>query len=181
MDLATALGEGEGEQARDDGAIDDAVGFARAYERYRLAVYRYLRARGLGDDDALDLTAVAFERAFARRREFRPRDGGLGAWLFRIARNAAIDEHRRRRHEVELPDDVGPSITAGVADDPAERDRREVRDAVDALPADQRDAVWLRYAAGLTAREIGQVLNKSEAAAHKQLQRALVALREVLA
>lgn len=181
MDLATALEEGDRERACDDDRIEDAAAFGRAYERHKLPVYRYLRARGLVEDDALDLTAVTFERAFARRRDFRARDGGLGAWLFRIARNAAIDQQRRRRHEVELPDDVGPSVTAGVADDPAERDRREVRDAVDALPADQRDAVWLRYAAGLTAREIGQVLNKSEAAAHKQLQRALVALREVLA
>lgn len=180
MDLATALEEGDPELACDDDLIEDAAVFVRAYERHKLPVYRYLRARGLGEDDALELTAITFERVFARRRDFRPRDGGLGAWLLRIARNAAIDQQRRRRHEVQLPDDAGRSESAGVGTDPAERDRREVRDAVEALPADQRDAVWLRYAAGLTGREIGKVVGKSEAAVQKQLQRALATLREVL-
>jgi DNA-directed RNA polymerase specialized sigma24 family protein len=40
--------------------------------------------------------------------------------------------------------------------------------------------VWLRYAGGLTAREIGAVVGKSEAAVQKQIQRALGALREEL-
>lgn len=181
MDLATALDEGDREKGRVDDGIADAAAFTRAYERHRLPVYRYLRARGLGDDDALELTAVTFERAYARRRDFRPRDGGLGAWLFRIARNASIDQHRRRRPEAELPEGGDPADAAAVGADPAESDRRELHDAVRALPADQRDAIWLRYAAGLTAREIGRVFGKSEAAVQKQIQRALVALREVLA
>jgi len=180
VDLATALEEGDRERACDDDRIEDAAAFGRAYERHKLPVYRYLRARGLIEDDALDLTAVTFERAFDRRRQFRPRDGGLGGWLFRIARNAAIDQHRRRRTEVQATRGAAPDEGIDLAADPAERDRRELHDAVDALPADQRDAVWLRYAAGLTGREIGQVLGKSEAAVQKQLQRALVTLREAL-
>ena len=47
-----------------------------------------------------------------------------------------------------------------------------------ALPEAQRDAIVLRYAAGLTAHEIGSVINKSEAATQKLLTRALARLKE---
>ena len=177
MEIATAVDEADENRALDDASIREIEGFARAYERYRLPIYRYLRARGTTDEDALDLTAVTFERAFAKRHAFRSRDGGLGAWLFRIARNAAIDAYRRRPPDGFLAriDDLGLAIA-----DHAERDRRDVVDAVSTLPAIQRDAIWLRYASGLSAREIGHVLGKSEAAIQKQIQRALGALREAL-
>jgi RNA polymerase sigma-70 factor (ECF subfamily) len=178
VEITTAAdGAGEG-RVLDDAGIIDVEGFARAYEQYRLPVYRYLRARGAADDDALDLTAATFERAFAGRHAFRSRDGGLGAWLFRIARNAAIDAHRRRRAGGSLTD--GDDLGRAIAADHAERERQEIVDAVSGLPDVQRDAIWLRYAGGLSAREIGYVLGKSEGAIQKQIQRALDALREAL-
>ena len=155
--------------------IADAATFTRVYERYRLPVYRYLRARGASDADALDLTAATFERAWAARHSFTPRRGGLGAWLLRIARNAAIDAHRREaRGPQALPDDLQEGSSSG------DLDRVALVDAVARLPETQRDAVWLRFAAGLSAREIGTVLGKSEAAVQKQIQRALGALGEAL-
>ena len=53
-----------------------------------------------------------------------------------------------------------------------------LRTLVGALPELQRDAIQLRFAAGLTAREIGAVLGVTEDAAQKHLERALRALRE---
>ena len=179
MDIAVEADEPGRELPADLVDIRDPAGFEHAYERYRLSVYRYLRARAVLDEDALDLTATTFERAFAKRASFHPRDGGLGAWLFRIARNAAIDAQRRTRGDVHSapPALMDHLALAGNRDEEA---RREVVDAVAALPPDQRDMVWLRYAGGLTAREIGAVVGKSEAAVQKQIQRALGALREEL-
>ncbi len=160
-----------------DTAIADVQTFTRAYEHYRLPVYRYLRAHGATDADALDLTAVTFERAWAARHSFRPRGGGLAAWLFRIARNASIDAHRQHgRGAHATPEEVELAASAGEL----EPDHVALRDAVARLPEPQRDAVWLRFAAGFTAREIGMVLGKSEAAVQKQIQRALDALGEAL-
>jgi RNA polymerase sigma-70 factor (ECF subfamily) len=179
VDIAVEMDEPGRELSADLLDIRDPAGFEKAYERYRLPVYRYLRARVIHDEDALDLTATTFERAFAKRASFHPRGGGLGAWLFRIARNAAIDAQRRTRREVlgAAPAVMDHQAMAGDRDAEA---RREVVDAVAALPPDQRDMVWLRYAGGLTAREIGTVVGKSEAAVQKQIQRALGALREGL-
>lgn len=152
--------------------------FGLVYEQHRLSVYRYLRGRTRSDDDALDLTAVTFERAYRSLGKFSARDGGIHAWLLRIARNAAIDAHRRRRST----DDLGVA-DARLRQMAVDSDRRaqehvEILDLVSRLPADQRDALLLRYAGGLTAREIGAVIGKREAAVQKHIERALSALRE---
>jgi len=75
------------------------------------------------------------------------------------------------------------SVTSAVSPDPADlivRDEadRLLAERVRRLPAAQREAIVLRFAGALTAREIGQVLGRSEAAAHKLVNRALTALRE---
>src|SRR4051794_2990949 len=70
----------------------DPDAFWLLYERHRPAVYRYLRARTTQDEDAADLTATTFERAFVSIGRYRPREADrFRAWLFRIARNAAVD------------------------------------------------------------------------------------------
>ena len=85
------------ELARERPDATDAEPFETLYLRHRTAVYRYARARSASDDDAADLTALTFERAFIAYGRYREAGGGVLAWLFRIARNAAIDEARHRR------------------------------------------------------------------------------------
>ena len=154
--------------------------FAPMYAAHRLSVYRYLRAKTSNDEEALDLTAVTFERAFAHHRRFRRRDGGVHAWLLRIARNAAIDATRRRRPTIDIASaDVHLGRRAVEVDRLAQQST-EVLDLVARLPDDQRDALLLRYAGGLTSREIGIVIGKRESAVQKQIERGLAALREAI-
>jgi len=156
----------------------DASTFGLVYQEHRLSVYRYLRARTSTDAEALDLAADTFERAFANLDRFRARDGGVRAWLLRIARNAAIDAHRRRRQTVDITAARAQSDRIAVEADRLERERVEILDLVGRLPRNQGDALLLRYASGLTAREIGVVIGKREGAVQKQIERALAALRE---
>lgn len=161
-------------------AAHDPDAFGALYERHRLAVYRYLRTRTSTEDDAIDLTSVTFERAFNSIGRFRPSGGGFLAWLLRIARNAAIDWGRRHRPIVELDLGIIDGLVANRPEDlvlAVER-RRAVAHALATLPDKQRDAIALRYGAGLTARQIGEVIGKREAATQKLLSRALVSLRE---
>jgi RNA polymerase sigma-70 factor (ECF subfamily) len=160
-------------------ARTDAAAFGVLYERHRLAVFRYLRTRTRTEDEAAELTAVAFERALAAMPRYRPTGGGVVAWLLRIARNAAIDAGRRTQtvpFETELADAAGAASPEASA---IERERLAgVAAAVDRLPDVQREALALRYAAGLTAREIGAALGKTEHATQKLISRALATLRE---
>lgn len=170
-------------ESTDDVLVDEAKAdparFSLVYERYRLRVFRYLRARGESEADAAELMAATFERALRALPRYRARGGGLPAWLFRIARNASHDERRRRERLTPLvggPEDLArPSQSA---QGPAEG--AELRMAVLALPDAQREAILLRFAGGLTAAEIGVVIGKSAEASQKLIERALAILREEL-
>jgi RNA polymerase sigma-70 factor (ECF subfamily) len=182
MDDARSLGVGGASTVRDDdermaaAAAQDPQAFLEIYERYRTAVFRYLRSRTTSDDDAGELSAITFERALTGIHRFRPSGGGLAAWLLRIARNAHIDATRRRSGSSRAPETAGHRAPA--PDSPGVEDQIILRSLVDALPDTQRDAIRLRFAAVMTAREIGRVLGISEEAAQKQLERGMRALKE---
>ena len=160
----------------------DASTFVAAYQLHRRSVYRYLLGRARDEEEALDLTAITFERAFASMGRFRRRDGGVHAWLLRIARNAAIDADRRHRPTVDIAGAHAGAFLgrAAIESDRVERQKEAILDLVAVLPKEQRDVLLLRYAAGLTAREIGVVIGKREGAVQKQIERGLAALREAL-
>jgi RNA polymerase sigma-70 factor (ECF subfamily) len=170
ISLARSPDADDAELAR--AATLDRTAFMAIYQRHRTPVYRYLRARTTTDADAQDLTAITFENAMGAIHRFRPVGGGMAAWLIRIARNAHAD-FRRQQHR------SGAEFLSG-ADVPIDPSDEAVilRSMIDALPDAQRDAIQLRFAAGLTAREIGGVLGISEAAAQKHVERGLAALKE---
>jgi RNA polymerase sigma-70 factor (ECF subfamily) len=161
-------------------AQSDPEAFARLFARHRVAVFRYLRARGIHEDDAGDLAASTFERAFVAIDRYRPGASGFLAWLFVIARHVAIDAHRRqasssRSSLFQRPPDWGPGPEDLVIQDEVDR---AVAAHVLALPPLYREVIVLRFAGGLSARQIGAVIGKSEAATHKLIGRALATLRE---
>ncbi len=185
MDEAAAL-TGELEAPVEDvdeqlalAARSDPDAFGQLYRRHRLAVFRYVRARTTTADLAEELTAVTFERALAAIPRYRSSGGGVLAWLFRIARNAVIDSGRRRS-TTPFFEDVEDRRTASAPDAVviAIEARSNLVAAIDRLSPIQREAIHLRYAARLTAREIGVVIGKSDQATQKLLSRALATIRE---
>ncbi len=160
-------------------ARSDPAAFGLLYARHRLAVFRYLRSRTSSEDEAAELTAVAFERALTAMPRYRPTGGGFLAWLLRIARNAAIDAGRRTSAiplDADLPDDHDANTPEAAI--LASETRATLVAAVNRLPEVQREAIALRYAARLTAREIGEVLGKTDQATQKLISRALETIRE---
>ena len=152
--------------------------FEALYRSSRDDVYAY--AAGLLRDRAAaeDVTALAFERAYRRRRRFDPKRGTRRAWLFGIARNAALDELRRRRRSAEL---VGEPVDAAAAA-PDERvevalRRAALREALTGLAARERELVALKFFAGLTNAEIAGVIGVSETNAGTRLHRVVEKLR----
>ncbi len=152
--------------------------FEALYRSSRDDVFAYV-ATMLGDRPAAeDVTALAFERAYRRRRTFDRRRGEERAWLFGIARNAALDELRRRRRLATLV--IDPEDESAAVEDGAEvaLRRTAVREALAQLPARERDIVALKFHAGLANAELARVLGVSESAAGTMLYRTMEKLRK---
>jgi RNA polymerase sigma-70 factor (ECF subfamily) len=161
----------------------DTVGlqFDALYRSSASDVYAYVASLVRDRSAAEDVTALAFERAFRRRRTFNPRRGSERAWLFGIARNAALDELRRRRRTAALVVDPEDPRAAGAFDEEsgeaAER-RAVVRSALTGLDPRERELIALKFHAGLSNAEIAEVLGVSESNAGTRLHRAVKKLRE---
>jgi RNA polymerase sigma factor (sigma-70 family) len=128
---------------------------------------------------AEDVTATAFERLYRSRSRLDRRRGSPRAWLFAIARNAALDELRRRGRQprCELPADGSADQGSGEAIEKVER-RAQVREALAHLPLRDREVVLLKFHGQLSNSELARVLGISESNAGTRLHRALTRLRE---
>ncbi|MDQ3647947.1 MAG: sigma-70 family RNA polymerase sigma factor [Actinomycetota bacterium] len=157
----------------------ESQSFEVLYERTFPRVYAYVASLLRDRAAAEDVTAQAFERAYRKRRGYRASRGTAEAWLFGIARNAALDELRRRKRRAPLatdPEDLGrPPL-----DDHAETAlRREVvRSALTRLDGHERDLVALKFQGGLSNTEIAEALGLSESNVGTKLHRIVTKLRE---
>ena len=151
------------------------LAFDRLYRSSRDDVYAYVASLLRDPAAAEEVTAVAFERAYRKRSRFDPHRGEPRAWLFGIARNAALDELRRRGRQAELA--AEPADLAAVGAEESER-RLAVGAALEALDPRERELIALKFFAGLSNAEIARVLGLSESNAGTKLHRTVAKLRE---
>jgi RNA polymerase sigma factor (sigma-70 family) len=155
------------------------LAFERLYRSSRDDVYAYVAGLLRDSAAAEEVTAAVFERAYRKRNRFDPERGEPRAWLFGIARNAALDELRRRGRQAELtsePADPGSLDSHESAED-SER-RLAVSTALERLEPGERELIALKFFAGLANAEIAQVLGIGESNAGTKLHRAMTKLRE---
>ena len=152
--------------------------FERLYRSSRDDVYAYVTTLLRDRFAAEDVTALAFERAYRRRGGFRASRGSARAWLFGIARNAALDELRRRGRAGGVGG-AAAVVEEGVGDVAETGLRRAVlRAALETLAPRERELVALKFFAGLTNAELASVIGTSETNAGTRLHRVIVKLRE---
>lgn len=155
---------------------DAASSFEALYRSCGADVYAYVASLLRDRTAAEDVTALAFERALRKRRSFDRARGAERAWLFGIARNAALDELRRRSRTAAL---VGDPPDDAVASDEPDSDRRAtVRAALETLEPRDRELIALKFHGGLSNAEIAKVLGVGASAAAMRLHRAVTKLRE---
>jgi RNA polymerase sigma-70 factor (ECF subfamily) len=159
----------------------DPVAFGELYKRHLDTVYRYLKSRAEGPEQAEDLAQQVFLQALRGLPRYR-RDVPVRVWLLRIARNVAIDAHRRRRDTVSwdfLPERLHPVGPDGPDDLLLRRESgARLRALLLELSPDQRELIGLRFVGGLRFREIAAVVGKSPEAVRKQLGRTLQLLED---
>ena len=158
-----------------------ALDFEALYRSARDDVFAYVATFLTDRAAAEDVTALAFERAYRKQRSFDPRRGSQRGWIFGIARNAAMDELRRRKRQATLAADP-EDVQAVTVDDQADAllRRAAVRTALAGLPARDRELIALKFHAGLENAELAEVLGVSASNAGTMLHRAMTKLREAL-
>lgn len=154
-----------------------AAEFDELYRSSRDDVFAYVAGMLRDRSAAEDVTAAAFERAYRRSGSFNPEKGSRRAWLFGIARNAALDELRRRKRIAELATE--PVADTVPADEEAEGAMRRatIRQAMAKLSARERELIALKFFAGLTTAEIASVIAIGERAAAMRVHRTIEKLR----
>lgn len=154
------------------------LAFDRLYRSSRDDVYAYVASLLRDGPAAEEVTATAFERAYRKRSRFDPKRGEQRAWLFGIARNAALDELRRRGRQAELA--AEPADFSRRPDESAEQSERRlaVSSALATLEPRERELIALKFFAGLANAEIAAVIGVTESNAGTKLHRAVTKLRE---
>ena len=156
--------------------------FGRIFDAYVGPIHRFIASRVNRPSDAEDLTQLVFVKALEALPRYEARGIPFGGWLFRLARNAIIDQVRTRRDHLSLvaaatraTEDASPEAMASLRDD-VER----VALALTELTDDQREVIELRFFAGLSVHETADVMGRQDGTVRGLQFRALAALRRSL-
>lgn len=175
----------------DDETLDRLVAEAKAGDRkafgcifdaYAGPIHRFIASRVNSPSDAEDLTQLVFVKALEALPRYEARGIPFGGWLFRLARNAIIDQIRTRRDHLSLvaavtreTDDAGPEARATL-----QEDLDQVTRALTELTDDQREVIALRFFAGLSVLETAVAMGRQEGTIRGLQFRAIAALRRSL-
>ncbi|MCC6187665.1 MAG: RNA polymerase sigma factor [Anaerolineales bacterium] len=162
-------------------ARSESAAFEELYRRHVARVHRYHLVRTGNVSEAQDLTAQTFLAAFEGIAGYRG-ESTFVAWLVSIARHKVADYFRGRKPDLpieaatnlpqrdQLPEDFAMAKVSVTT----------VRQCIEALTPDRAEALVLRFFAGLSAREAGQVMGRSEAAVKMLVHRGLRDLKKQL-
>jgi RNA polymerase sigma-70 factor (ECF subfamily) len=171
----TAIAIGPATKPSADAPLVEAVlggdrdAFARLYDLYGPMVHGILLAR-VPFDDVDDLVQDVFLAAFRRLHTLREA-GAFGGWLAMIARNRAVDFHRRKHETEELPEDI-PQRSA------VDPEASEALALIRTLPKAYRETLVLRLVEGMTGPEIAERTGLTAASVRVNLHRGMKLLRE---
>jgi len=160
----------------------DAQALAEIYDRYAQSIYRYAY-RFVGDANlAEDLTSEVFLKLLQVLGTSRAPRTQLQGWLYRVARNLAIDWRTQQAKGVQFS--LNEEVTPG-GDSPVTRLEQRLlhqvlREAISKLAPSQQQVIVLRFGEGRKIREIGRLMGKSEGSIKLIQYRAMKNLRKLL-
>jgi len=149
----------------------DRDGFARLYDLYAPLVHGILLAR-VPRAEVDDLVQDIFLHAFRKLHTLREASS-FGPWIAMIARNRAVDYHRRSKETVEISDEVRGTDTH-------DSKAKEILELIRSLPEAYRETLILRLVEGMTGPEIAARTGLTAASVRVNLHRGMKLLRERL-
>ncbi len=155
---------------------------ASLHEEYYDKIARYAYAH-IGDrTEAEDIAGEVFLKALESLESYRERGIPMQAWLFRIAHNLMVDYLRKAARRktvsidsVEIVSDTNPAITVEK-----NMELERLTKAMEQLTREQGEVLRLRFFGGLTSKETGSILKKSDGAVREMQRSAIEKLRKLL-
>lgn len=177
IDARTRADEADVARAR----AGDTAAFAALVRRHQDRVFGFILRMLDARDEAMELTQDVFVKAWQALPGWRP-EARFSTWLLQIARNAALDQLRRRRLIQFAPLDDGMDV-ADTAPGPearyASRQRQALLEhALQQIAAEHREILLLREVEDLSYGELAAVLGIAEGTVKSRLARARAALLE---
>jgi len=138
------------------------VDFADVYRQHKLTIYRYILVRIGHVEDAHDLTAQVFLKAYQHNPTYR-HEAPIVAWLIGIARHQIVDYYREQKPHIPLSEmNDFPTMGSSLEESVEQRNRlKRVAEALTVLSEDRREALAMRLFAGLKNQEIADLMGKS--------------------
>jgi RNA polymerase sigma-70 factor (ECF subfamily) len=159
----------------------DAQAFGELYERYRQPLYRYCLARSASSHEAEDLVSEVFLKAMESLARYRDQGLPFIAFLYRVARNAAIDRTRKDKGSSLFEMTIDPRSSVDVEGDAARASEMDmVLGALRKIKPEYREVILLRFVEGYSAADVAKLLDKAEKAVWNLQQRGLERLRREL-
>ena len=152
------------------------------YDEYFDKIARYIYVH-IGDrNEAENLAGEVFLKALESLKSYKERGIPMQAWLYRIAHNLVVDHLRKATKLKTVPIDT---VQIESREDPvatAEKhiQMERVNEAMQKLTPEQREVVRLRFFGGLSSREVGAMLSKSDGAVREMQRAAIEKLRGLL-
>ncbi len=149
------------------------------FEAHAQSLFGFLVYHGGDRTLAEDVLGDAFERALRSRSKFDPGRGDGKTWLYAIALNRLRDLQRRAAVESRA---IGELEVNGSHAEPGFEDQvlngAELRSAMQSLPANEREAIALRFGGDLTVPEVARVVDEPLSRVEGRIYRGLRRLRE---
>jgi RNA polymerase sigma factor (sigma-70 family) len=157
----------------------EKTAFAELFDRYAGRLYGWFLRSTRSETTAQDLVQHTFLNFHRARNDFKP-GTKVRSWLFAIGANVRRDHFRRigRKPEVLFEPDKHPEPS--VAPEASSATDRLVRRALDALPENQREVLFLHWYEGLGFSEISRIVGASHSAVKVRAHRAYQRLRDML-
>ncbi len=171
----------------------DTTAYQGLVEKYQNRVYAMVYGMVRNREDARDITQDAFVKAYRNLQGFRL-ESSFYTWLYRIARNLAIDHTRKQKRQATGAFDEGVAARDGDGgihevhhqDSPRKALERKqlyarIMAALDKLPPEQKEIILLREVEGLAYKEIAEVMEIPEGTVMSRLYYARKKLQKLLA
>jgi RNA polymerase sigma-70 factor, ECF subfamily len=161
-------------------AYNDAQAYRVLYEKFGPIVKAFMMRQGTDAATAEELAQETMLSIWRKAALYSQDKGSVATWIFAIARNLRIDQLRKEKTWVELPDNYAQEASSDTSPDEAvsgEQQRAKIKKALDGLPGEQREVVVLSFIEGMPHRAIAERLSLPVGTVKSRIRLAYLKLR----